>query len=168
QQRIEVAATCYSVLLVWAEAEATPLPDQPPASHQAGLHRARKLLDLAEALGKTNDLKTPRALHVRRARYLTLLGEESAARAQRQLADRVEAKTALDLFLTALDDFRHGELSRAAHACEAVLQQEADHFWAQYLHALCRMREGKSAEAKAGLTGCLRRRPNFFWARLLR
>src|SRR5206468_3985326 len=110
--------------------------------------------------GNAHDLKTPRALHVRRARYLTLLKDESAARAERERAereraDRVEAKTALDLFLTALDDFRQGDLSRAAHGCEAVLQQEAGHFWAHYLHALCRMRENKWTEAKFGLTACV-------------
>ena len=82
-----------------AEAEATPLPDQPAASHEEGVQRALQLLRLADALGKANDLKTPRALHVRRARYLTLLKEENAAREAQRLADQTEASTAPDLFL---------------------------------------------------------------------
>jgi tetratricopeptide (TPR) repeat protein len=168
QQMNQLATECYYILLVWAETEATPLPDKPAGSNQDGLRRALDLLRLAEALGKAHDLKTPRALHAQRAHYLALRKEAAAAGAEKQRADRAEASTSLDLFLSALDEYRQGRFAQAVRACDVLLQRDVDHFGAQYLRALCRMRETKWAEARIGLTACLSRRPDFYWARLLR
>jgi tetratricopeptide (TPR) repeat protein/predicted Ser/Thr protein kinase len=160
----EVAAECYQVLLVWAEAEAPA----PGGADEAGARRALRLLDLAAALGKAHDLPTPRAFHVRRARYLALLGDDAGAGAERALADRQQPDTALDLFLTALDLYRQKDSVQAASACARVLRLEPDHFWAQYLQAVCYLHTKRWAEAKAGLTACLSHQPSFFWAQLLR
>jgi tetratricopeptide (TPR) repeat protein len=155
----QLAASCYQTLLIWAEAEATLLPEPRQALH---------LLDLAAALGQAQRLPTPRAFHLRRARYLALLDDQAGAAAERQQAGRLEPHTVLDLFLTALEDFQQGEVSRAAGACEAILQRQPDPFWAQYLLAIYDMKAGKWADSGGGLTACLGHRPNFFSARLLR
>jgi hypothetical protein len=162
EQVDRVAAECYQLLLVWAEAESGA------EDHAAAARRALHLLDLAAALGQAHHLATPRAFHVRTARYLTQAGDAAAARAERALADRAREATALDQFLAALDSYRHGQPAQAAAACEEVLRQEPEHFWAQYLQALCQLRTGRWGEAKAGLTACLGRRPAFVWARHLR
>jgi tetratricopeptide (TPR) repeat protein len=159
----KTAAGCYQVLLTWAEAE--PVPG--PAADPAALRRALHLLDLAEALGQAHHLPTPRAYHVRRARYLALLGEEAAARGERDRAEGIKPETALDLFLTALDAYRQNQVEDAAVGCEAALRQEPDHFWAQYLLALCRLQTGHWGEAKAWLAACLSRH-DFFLGRLLK
>jgi tetratricopeptide (TPR) repeat protein/predicted Ser/Thr protein kinase len=165
----QMATTCYQLLLVWAETEATPLPEQRLGDHQAGLRQALHLLDLATALGKAQRLPTPQAFHLWRARYLTLLGDQTGAAAERRLAEQIKPRTVLDLFLTALDSYLlEEEFLEAADACEQVLQQQPDHFWAQYLLALCDMRSGKWEKAEGELTACLGLRRDFFWARLLR
>jgi tetratricopeptide (TPR) repeat protein len=159
------AAGCYQVLLAWAEAEATPGPGE--GAGEASPREALRLLDVAAALGEAHHLPTPRAFRLRRARYLAQAGDEAAARAEREQADRLRPETSLDLFLTALDAYRQGRLAEAADACDRVLSREADHFWARYLLALCDLHAGDWKTAKAGLSACLARDPGFVWARLL-
>jgi tetratricopeptide (TPR) repeat protein/predicted Ser/Thr protein kinase len=168
EQIDQLAAECYQVLLVWAEAEAVPDPAAAAPTDQAAVQRALHLLDLAEALGQAHHLATPRAYHVRRARYLTLLGQANDALAEQAQADRLQPETALDLFLAALDSYRQGQLPQAAASCDEVLRKEPDHFWAQYLQALCLYRTGHLQAAKAALTAALALQPRFFWARQFR
>jgi tetratricopeptide (TPR) repeat protein len=53
-------------------------------------------------------------------------------------------------------------------ACERVLRQEPDHFWAHYLQGLCQLRTRRWADAKVSLTACVGRQPDFPWPQLLR
>jgi tetratricopeptide (TPR) repeat protein len=168
EEMTRVAAECYQVLLAWAEAETAPEPGEVAAAVRPRLERGRRLLDLAAALGLSQHLPDPQAFHFRRARLLALLGDDAGARGERAQADQLKPTTALDLFLTALDHYRQQEPARAASACEAVLRQDREHFWGQYLLALCYLKTKRWAEAKAGLTACLYREPSFFWALLLR
>jgi tetratricopeptide (TPR) repeat protein len=155
------AAGCCQVLFAWAEVEAAPEPG--PAAPARALH----LLDLAAALGDAHHLPTPRAFRLRRARYLAQVGDQAAARAEREQADRLRPETALDLFLTALDSYRQGRAAEAAAACDRVLSREPDHLWARYLLALCDLQAGDWKTARADLSACLARDPGFVWARLL-
>jgi tetratricopeptide (TPR) repeat protein len=167
-QHRQLAAGCYQVLLVWAEAEATAPSDQAAGELPARVLRALRLLDRADALARDFGLRVPQAYHLRRAHYLSLLGEADRAREERQRAERTPRDTALDHFLTALHCYRRGQFDQAAAACEQVLGQEANHFWAQYLQALCHLKARNWEQAKAELTACLGRRPDFPWPLLLR
>ena len=164
----QMATACYRMLLVWALAEARPLPQQRPGDHHAGLRQALHLLDLAAALGKAQRLPIPQAFHLWRGRSLALFGDQAGAAGERRLAAQIEPQTVLDFFLTALDSYDEEQFLEATDACARVLQRQPDHFWAQYLLALCDMRSRKWAEAEVRLTGCLGWRRDFFWARLMR
>ncbi len=163
QQLNKVAADCYHVLLIWAEAESPP-----GAIDKAGAERALHLLDLAAALAQAHDLPTPRAYHLRRARYLAVAGREGDAQAEQRRAGGMEPNSALDLFLTALESYRRAEFATTAATCERVLRLEPDHLWAQYLELLCHVRSKRWGEAKAEATACLSRQPNFYWAEVQR
>jgi tetratricopeptide (TPR) repeat protein len=167
QEMAQVAADCYQVLLVWAEAETAAEPAEVAPAAQTRLRRALRRLDVAAALGKAYHLPDPQAFHLRRARVLSLLGDRAGERAERDLAATIEPATALDLFLTALDRVQT-QPARAALECAKALQQDPNHFWAQYLQAVCYLKTRQWADASAGLTICLNRDPNFAWARSLR
>ena len=145
----QLAAECYEVLLLWAEAEVAIQPQ-----------RALRLLDAADTLARAHKLPPPRLFHLRRARALELLGKKGDAAAERQRASAVKTRSALDEFQTALEEFRRGRVKQAAAACEATLREEPQHFWAQYLKALCNLKLGQWEAAKVGLLACLARRPN--------
>jgi tetratricopeptide (TPR) repeat protein len=164
----QVAAGCFQVLLVWAEAEAADSPGQDAAARAAGLRQALRLLAAADTLGQAHGIPAPQAFYQRRAAYLTLLGDAAGPGARREAATRRESATALDRFLTALDAYRRRDPARAAAACQEVLAEEPDHFWAHYLLACCHLRDRNWAMARAELNPCVSHRPDFFWARLLR
>ncbi len=163
----QLAAECFEVLFLWAEAEAALPPDLPAAEREARSRQALRLLDAAAALGLAYQLPVPRALHARRADHLARLGDNAGSRAARESAAAQEPRTALDHYLAALDAYRGGEFARAAAACKEALRMEPEHPWALWLQALCHFRGRQYAEAKGELLGLLGRRPDFFWARLL-
>jgi tetratricopeptide (TPR) repeat protein len=154
----QLAAECYQVVLARAEA----LTDS--GSGQDAL----RLLELAADLAGQYHLPTPHDFHRQHARALSLVGKDAQAREVQKLADAGEPETALDLFLTALESYRHGQLARSAAACEKVLGKEPDHFWARYLQSLCYLKAGQWQLGRDGLTGCLGQRQGFYWARLMR
>ena len=49
-----------------------------------------------------------------------------------------------------------------------MLEQKPGHFWAQYLNALCLLRQQRPAEARTLLSACLAQRSDFVWLYLLR
>jgi tetratricopeptide (TPR) repeat protein len=95
-------------------------------------------------------------------------GDAENAKKARQEASRLKPTTEMDLFLSALESFRQEQPALAAQTCEQVLERRPDHFWAQYIQALCYLKLGRFAEAKAGLTACLGRKSDFLWPRALR
>jgi tetratricopeptide (TPR) repeat protein len=155
------AEDCYAVLLAWAEAEAGRTPP-------AGARRALRLLDVAAAVAGAHEVPTPRAYFVRQARYHTLAGNDSEAAAAAALAVAQSPCTPLDHFLAALDLHRQRKHAEAEAECARVLQKQADHFWAQYLQALCCLHLKQWALAKSGFTACLLKQPDALWPLALR
>jgi eukaryotic-like serine/threonine-protein kinase len=64
--------------------------------------------------------------------------------------------------------YHQREYRRAVAAFRRVLGGQPDHFWAQYLLAICHLKEHRPAEAQAVLTACQNRRPGFVWTYLLK
>ena len=76
---------------------------------------------------------------------------------------------------TVVDDFLEGEAAyrgrdyeRAVPAFRRVLARQPDHFWGQYLLAICHLKDHRPAEAQAALTACQAMRPGFVWTYLLK
>jgi tetratricopeptide (TPR) repeat protein len=156
------AAECIEVLLTWAGAEATaPGPE-------GGPRQALRLIAAAEALGQAHGLATLRALHRRRAQCLDLLADPAGAQAERDRAAAIDPTTALDFFEAGLEDYLAERWPEASAACQAALDRQSDHFWAQYVKALCNLREQRWGEAKVGLDVCWRRHPEYPWLLPLR
>jgi tetratricopeptide (TPR) repeat protein/tRNA A-37 threonylcarbamoyl transferase component Bud32 len=164
QALTQVGGACYEILLVWAEAEA----DAPLPARTDGTLKALRLLDVAEALGAAYGLPAPRALHVRRARWLAGLGQEGEASRERQRAAGLPPSTILDHFLAAVQAYKRGLYPEARAACEKVLAGQPDHFWAGYLQGLCCLKASHWAEARAWMTACVELAPDVPWPWLLR
>jgi tetratricopeptide (TPR) repeat protein len=160
RQLEQVAQGCYEVLLVWVEAE-SDLPN-------GGATRAMRLLRIADALAREHGLEVPRAFYLRRSHCSTLAGDKKQAAADLAQAGTMKPHSALDHFLAGLASWKKGDTAAASSACDKALRRQGDHFWAQYLLALCEIRTGSWAEARASLTACLGRRPDFLWGRLQR
>jgi tetratricopeptide (TPR) repeat protein len=162
EQQKQLVPACYELLLSWAEATARPLPGTREQPREQA-RQALGILDRAEALG----LQT-QALHLRRARYLAVLGNREGVRREQELAGKVPLSGAVDHFLVGLEAYRLGQVSQARDHLEEALMLQPDHVWAGYALAACHLRQGHWEAAKVALGGCLALQPGFSWPYLLR
>lgn len=160
----DITLKCYELLLVVAEAAA---PRPPPAAgkdQRPQAEEALRILDRAAKLG----FPVGKAYHLRRARYLTLLGDAARAARETQLADQLKATVPLAYFWLGDEMFKQGNLAQAVLEFENTLRLQPNHFWAQYLLAVCQLRMQRPAQAKTSLTACLSLRADFLWIYTLR
>jgi tetratricopeptide (TPR) repeat protein len=153
EEKKAIQTGCFELLLVLAESQA----QEQPRRALATLEQARQLR------------QRTKAYHLRRARYLELLDDNSAAK-EREEASRCPAAGALDHFLVGDDLNRQGKLLAAIREFEEALRVQPDHFWARYFLAVCYMRlpQPASRSARDCLTACLVKQPDFSWLYVLR
>ena len=163
-RKTELAADCYALLFVLAGIQEHAAA---PGSHSPGgkerYQEALRILDQARQLG----FRT-RAYHLRRARFLELLGEKEEARKDRDLAASVTLETALDHFLIGEEQYRRGDWKQAMNSFHRAVHQQAGHFWAQFFLAVCHLKGKQWEAAKVGLGASINQQPDFVWTYLFR
>jgi serine/threonine protein kinase/predicted Zn-dependent protease len=162
-QKAEIRGDCHQLLLILAETEAQSASIQKAPARQQRLREALRILEQALRFGAPT-----RAYHLRRARYLGRLGDEVGAAQAEKTAAAAAVRHVLDHFLVADEFYRRGHFDGAIRAFDRVLQRNPAHFWAQYLSALCLLRQHRPAEARTRLSACLAQRSDFVWLYLLR
>jgi tetratricopeptide (TPR) repeat protein/tRNA A-37 threonylcarbamoyl transferase component Bud32 len=162
EEKEEISAGCYDLMLVLAEAVARPLAGE-DACRQG--EAALAVLDLAARLGPPS-----RAYHLLRARYLGQAGDAAAVAAEEEKGAALPTTTPAGYFLLAREAFKRGDLPRARALFVKVLELQPSHFWAQYYLALGCLRDqpARPGEARALLTACLSLRPEFTYLYTLR
>ncbi len=163
EQKAEIERDCSQLLLILAETEAQSTTGQKPADKEQHLRQALSYLEAARQLGAP-----ARAFHLRRARYLSLLGNQALAAQAEQAAKAAASDDVLDHFLMGDELYRREQFPQAIKEFDLVLERKPGHFWAQYLNALCLLRQERPGEAKALLSACLAQRSDFVWLYLLR
>ena len=162
-QKAEVLGDCYQLLLILAETEAQSASAGKPADKEPHLKKALGVLEQARQLGTPS-----RAFHLRRARYLNMLGDRASSAQAEAAAGSAALDLVLDHFLMADELYRCEKFGEAIKEFDQVLERKPGHFWAQYLNAICLLRQGRPAEARALLSACLADRSDFVWLYLLR
>jgi tetratricopeptide (TPR) repeat protein/tRNA A-37 threonylcarbamoyl transferase component Bud32 len=161
-ERTDVKADCYVLLLTLAEVEAKDTSHKPGE----GLERALALLHRAEGLGLQS-----RAIHLRRARYLTQLREDAAAKKEASKA-RAPANDLdfhpQDHFLVGQELYTQGDLDKANGEFHRALRQHPGDFWTHYFLGICNVASGNPAAAVAHFTVCQSQRKDLVWVYLLR
>ncbi|MBV8556446.1 MAG: tetratricopeptide repeat protein, partial [Planctomycetaceae bacterium] len=162
EQRAEVEADRYLMLLILSEAVARPLSGEDPRRQAAG---ALRVLDRAATLRGP----TP-AFRLQRAACLERLGDDRGARNERAEAARLKPADAFDHLLLGRERVQRGDWDAARSHFEEALHERPDSFWAHCLLAITDLNSvpPRAAEAKAELTACLSQRPSFAWLYLLR
>jgi serine/threonine protein kinase/tetratricopeptide (TPR) repeat protein len=162
-QRAEILQDCGGLLLILAETEAQSSYRASPAEKQKYLHKALGHLEHAGLLAAPR-----RAFELRRARYLRHLSREAEARKAEQAADTAPLRDTVDHFLMGDELYRREQFAEAIKEFDQVLARKPGHFWAQYLNALCLLRQERPAEARILLSACMAERSDFVWLYLLR
>jgi serine/threonine protein kinase/tetratricopeptide (TPR) repeat protein len=162
-QRAEILQDCAGLLLILAETEAQSSSQTNPAAKEQFLRKALTYLEQGRRLGAPR-----RAFELRRARYFRLLSNETEAKRAEQAAAATPLVDVVDHFLMADELYRREQFAEAINEFEKVLAQKPGHFWAQYLDALCLLRQQRPAEARTLLSACMAQRTDFVWLYLLR
>jgi tetratricopeptide (TPR) repeat protein len=166
EEKADITNGSYALLLVLAETEARRLPGQTDGEYSQSLRRALALLDRADGLG----VRT-RAIHLRRARYLSRLSDATGAAREservRALADETDLDPQ-DHYLVGHELYSRGDLAGAEREFHRALQLDARHFWAHYFLGICCMTTGKPDVAVAHFTTCQGQQPKLVWVYLLR
>ncbi len=162
-QKGEILGDCSQLLLILAETEAQSAAEGKPAEKEQHLRKALRFLEQARRLEAPS-----RAFHLRRARYLNMLGDRAEATRAEKAAQAAALDHVLDHFLMADELYRREQFGEAIKEFDQVLERQPGHFWAQYLNAICLLRRGRPAEARTLLGACLAQRSDFVWLYLLR
>lgn len=153
----------YQLLLLLAEAIAEPADAQTVADLH---HRARQALAILE---RAATLTSPtQAYHLRRARYLTQLGDAQGAERERARASQLPTTRLIDFLLLGQEHYRLGEIARARQDLEHALLLQPNDFWSQHFLAVCLVKLGQPGQAEEYLNRCLKQKPRFIWTYLLR
>jgi tetratricopeptide (TPR) repeat protein len=173
ERRTEIAADCYSLLLVlasirgqqlWQLANSPPpLRDGQREGDKERSQEALRLLNSARKLG----FRT-RAYHLQRAHLLEQAGRPAEARKERDRARSLPLAGALDYFLLGKEQYRRGHWDSARTSFNRALAVQPGHFWAQFFLAVCHLQGQHWEAAKAGLNACVSQHPDFIWAYLFR
>lgn len=160
EQRHEMAADCYVLLLLLADVQ----EQQARADgSEEGFQRALRVLEAAPRLGFDT-----RAYHQRRARLLKETGKMEQAKQEQAIADAALPSGALDYFLLGEEQYRQDRTEDALVSLNRALANEPSNFWAQFLVGACHLKAERWEAAKASLTACLGQCADFVWAYLLR
>ncbi len=162
-QKAEILSDCSQLVLILAETEAQSASDRTPPEKEQYLRKALSYLEQARRLGAPS-----RAFHLRRARYLNLVGDRAESTQAEQTGQGAALDDVLDHFLMADELYRREKFGEAITEFDKVLERKPGHFWAQYLNAICLLRQGRPAEARTLLSACLAQRSDFVWLYLLR
>jgi serine/threonine protein kinase/tetratricopeptide (TPR) repeat protein len=157
-----ITSSCYELILILAEAVSQPMKDEDP------IEQASEALSILE---NARRIRTPTAtFYLRGATYLDRLGKPEASLAERRKAETAvgAADSAVDWFLAGEEAYRKKDLKTAVESLRHTLVLQPDHFWAQYLLAICHLKAHRPGEAQAALTACQSRRPGFVWTYLLK
>ena len=146
-----------------ADATAIPGTTQSVASRRESLKAGLGILDrAAKAFSPTQ------AIHLRRARYLSQLGDETEALREWHRAADVTPNSVVDHALAGLEQCHRGETKVAARSFQMALAQEPADFWSRCFLAVCQLKLNLPAQAQGNLTRCIAERPDLMWTRLLR
>src|SRR5262249_549019 len=168
-EKEKIILGCYHVLLIQADTLVWPWSfagggKKPGPADPEVVGRALRILERANKL-----VPFTKVYHLRRARYLTLLGEETEASRERELARRRQPAGPFDTFLVGLDRLQENPRNpqEALRHFEQALQDDQDLFWARLFLAVA-LKQGQRDRARAHLTICIKQSPDFVWCYLIR
>lgn len=165
-EQTEITSGCYALLLMLAEIEGGRPQRQAPDERQRQLRVALTILDQADRLGVQT-----RAIHIRRARYLTELGSFDAAKKEQALVlvkAPITDSDPQDHYLVGHEFYIQGDIRQANQEFRRALQLDPNHFWTHYFTGICCVTSGQPDVAVAHLTICQTKQPSLIWIYLLR
>jgi tetratricopeptide (TPR) repeat protein len=163
EERAQITAGSYEILLLWAQAATRLSPRDAPEVRADRAREALRILDRAVRIAPL----TP-SYYEQRSIALRLLNDGPAADKARDEGRACANVASVDHLLRGQLLFEGGNLKGATAEFDAALRQQPDYLWARFSLALCHLRAERAGEATVGLTACLEHNRDFLWAYLAR
>jgi tetratricopeptide (TPR) repeat protein len=162
KENAELRAGVLQLLLLRAEAVARDADTKTGDGRRRDLQKALDSADRAAKLGPVGP-----AYHLRRGRYLAMLGDGAGATRERDEAARRQPKNIMDHFLLGAEHYKEGNLTQALADFQGALRLQPDDFWSRFYLIVVHLRMGSPAEAAAAAASCAELRPEVAWTHLL-
>jgi serine/threonine protein kinase/Tfp pilus assembly protein PilF len=157
-QQTAIVGGCYELLLMLADAVASPSPGKSLEESHGQTRQAIRILRRAARLGLATQ-----AYHRRLAVYYKRLGDETHAREASTQSAATSPAGALDYFLSGLELYQSSQFAQSGSEFERILLKQPDHFWALFYHSLCQLRLHRADAAVAGFNACLGQERSLVW-----
>ena len=151
-----IAADCDLVRCALADALAQPSEKRSLEEDRAAARGALDLLRQTELRDHS-----PKAYHLRMARYLQLAGDHASAYTEIRRASDSPSRSAADAYAQGDYHYRQQDFSAAAECFRRVLKHDPGHFWAQYYLGASLAHQQQWSEAVISLTAAANLRDDF-------
>lgn len=158
-KRQELSETIRELLLVTGSGYVRVSPDDPAA--------VRAALNLVTIAQEILQLPKSKALLMDRARYLSLLKMDAAARDATAQAETAPAVSAHDIYMLATAHARYRTVEGYREAVKLLtkaIELSPRHYWSYFQRALCQQELGETLLAVSDLGTCLGVWPESSWA----
>ena len=149
--------------IILARRNAMPLPDISAEDLKKRSLESLEIMEKTRGFAKENHI-----FHLIKADLLKTLSQLPEAQAEFEKAKTIAPERASEFFFLGLGAFNKNDYATAQDFFEKALRKDPELFWANFLTAVCQVRQEQFAAARASLTSCIATRPNLGPAYLVR
>jgi len=149
--------------VIIARRNAILLPDISPEDLKTRSLESLEIMEKTTGFAKENHI-----FHLVKGELLKTLSQLPESQAELEKAKAIAPERASEFFFLGLAAFNQNEYAFAQEFFEKALRKDPEMFWANFLTAVCQVRQEQWAAARASLTSCIATRPNLGPAYLVR
>ena len=149
--------------VILARRNAMPLPDISAEDLKKRSLESLEIMEKTRGFAKENHI-----FHLIKGDLLKTLSQLPEAQAEFEKAKTIAPERASEFFFLGLGAFNQNDYAAAQDFFEKAVRKDPDMFWANFLTAVCQVRQEQFAAARASLTSCIATRPNLGPAYLVR
>ena len=149
--------------VILARRNAMPLPDISAEELKKRSLESLEIMEKTRGFAKENHI-----FHLIKGDLLKTLSKLPEAQAEFEKAKTIAPERPSEFFFLGLGAFNQNDYPSAQDFFEKAVRKDPDMFWANFLTAVCQVRQEQFAAARASLTSCIATRPNLGPAYLVR
>ncbi len=149
--------------VILARRNAMPLPDISAEELKKRSLESLEIMEKTRGFAKENHI-----FHLIKGDLFKTLSQLPEAQAEFEKAKTIAPERASEFFFLGLGAFNQNDYATAQDFFEKALRKDPEMFWANFLTAVCQVRQEQWAAARASLTSCIATRPNLGPAYLVR
>jgi len=162
-EKKQLTDEALELAVILARRNAMPLPDISAEELKKRSLESLEIMEKTRGFAKENHI-----FHLIKGDLLKTLSKLPEAQAEFEKAKTIAPERPSEFFFLGLGAFNQNDYAAAQDFFEKAVRKDPDMFWANFLTAVCQVRQEQFAAARASLTSCIATRPNLGPAYLVR